>query len=293
MQTLEAVKRKLESAEDLQSVVKTMKAMAAVSIRQYEEAVQSLEQYNRTIEMAFQIALKNQSLIFESPAQDETGKLGAIVFGSEQGMCGQFNDQIASFALDRMGRIQANPELRKVLALGIRTVPHLQAGGQPVKEIYSLPGSIHEITWSVQELLFTIEAWRFDKQVDQIVLFYNKKKSGSSYQPHMWFLLPINRSWLAGLKNKKWSSRSLPIYTMEQEKLLGALIRHYFFFHLYRAYAESLASENASRLAAMQAAEKNIEERLDELNAQYNRQRQSSITSELLDIVSGFEALEA
>ena len=61
MQTLETVKRKLESAEDLQSVVKTMKAMAAVSIRQYEEAVESLEQYNRTIDMGFQIALRQRN----------------------------------------------------------------------------------------------------------------------------------------------------------------------------------------------------------------------------------------
>jgi F-type H+-transporting ATPase subunit gamma len=78
---------------------------------------------------------------------------------------------------------------------------------------------------------------------------------------------------------------------MEWQHLFSSLIRHYFFVALYRAVTESLASENASRLAAMQAAQKGIEERLDELNAQYQRQRQNAITVELLDIVSGFEAL--
>ena len=69
------------------------------------------------------------------------------------------------------------------------------------------------------------------------------------------------------------------------------MIRQYLFVSLYRAFAESLASENASRLRAMQAAEENITERLEELNAQFRSERQSAITEELFDIVAGFEAL--
>ncbi|GAH48401.1 unnamed protein product, partial [marine sediment metagenome] len=64
-----------------------------------------------------------------------------------------------------------------------------------------------------------------------------------------------------------------------------------FYISLYRGFIESMASENASRLTAMQKAEENIEERLDNLNAQFNRQRQNAITEELLDIIAGFEAL--
>ena len=78
---------------------------------------------------------------------------------------------------------------------------------------------------------------------------------------------------------------------MEEDKLAEALFRQYFFISLYRACAESLKSENTSRLAAMQTAEKNISECLGELNMQFDRQRQTSITEELLDIVAGFEAL--
>ena len=78
---------------------------------------------------------------------------------------------------------------------------------------------------------------------------------------------------------------------MEPERLFSALFQQHFFVGLYRACAESLASENASRLAAMQVAEKNIEERLFDLKATFQQQRQDTITAELLDIVSGFEAL--
>lgn len=79
---------------------------------------------------------------------------------------------------------------------------------------------------------------------------------------------------------------------MDSRRLFSALIRQYLFVSIYRAFAESLASENASRLAAMQLAEKNINERLEELDTDYHRQRQGSITAELLDIAAGFEALE-
>ena len=80
---------------------------------------------------------------------------------------------------------------------------------------------------------------------------------------------------------------------MNWDRLFSLLIREYLFVSLYRAFAESLASENASRLASMQVAERNIENRLDELNAQYHQQRQNGIDAELFDLVAGFEALSS
>jgi len=83
----------------------------------------------------------------------------------------------------------------------------------------------------------------------------------------------------------------VPIFRMDCNRLFSSLIREYLFVSLYRAFAESLASENASRLASMQNAEKNIEEQMQDLNVQFHRTRQMTITEELLDIVAGFEAL--
>ena len=292
MKTLESLKRKLESAEDLQSVVKTMKALAAVSIRQYEEAVTSLEEYSNTIEMGFHILIKNQEGTMPHLRTESESNFGAIVFGSEQGMCGQFNEQIASFALKKISKLQENPERRRVLTLGPRVIPLLEDGGLTIQENFSFPGSVDEITWSVQELLLRIEKWRFENEIERVTVFYNKKKSGSSYKPFMWSILPFDQDWLNQLEKKEWPTNQLPFFTMKWDSLLAHLIRHYFFLHLFRAIAESLASENASRLAAMQAAEKNIEEKLADIKTQYNQQRQSAITGELLDIVSGFEALK-
>ena len=101
----------------------------------------------------------------------------------------------------------------------------------------------------------------------------------------------MNLEWLRELQGRKWESRSLPIHTIEWEQLFASLIREFFHTALFQASAESLASENASRLSSMQAAERNIEDRLEELQMRFRQLRQQTITEELLDITSGFEAL--
>jgi F-type H+-transporting ATPase subunit gamma len=137
-----------------------------------------------------------------------------------------------------------------------------------------------------------IETWREKYGVDRVLLFHSRPTSQASFRPHTVRMLPLDRSWLEQLKEKKWESRCLPIFTMDPELLFSALVRQYLFVSIFRAFVESLASENASRLASMQGAEKNIGERLAELNNQYHQQRQMAITEELLDIVAGFEAMK-
>lgn len=300
MQTLESLAAKINSVEDLRSVVKTMKALAAVSIRQYERAVASLADYNRTIEMGLQILLR-QRYFSEKPSKlpyvalnhpQSAPHLGAIIFGSDRGLCGQFNEQILRYAEEQLPRLQIQPEKRAIAAVGSRLGAALTASGQRLSAQFSVPSSVSGITGMVQEILFHIEQWQSGEQsINSIVLFYNQSQPGASCRPHLLRLLPLNRDWLHCLGQQPWPSQVLPTFTSDWERLFSTLLRQYLFVALYRAFAESLASENTSRLAAMQGAEKNIEERLSDFNAQYRHLRQSSITAELLDIVGGFEAL--
>lgn len=291
MQTTESLKRRIKSAGDLLSVVKTMKALAAVSIRQYQKAVESLDDYNRTVEMGLQIVLKER-LGATMQRKDATIKrLGAIIFGSDQGLCGQLNEQISVFALDYIKDAGVKKENRKVLTVGARAADYVEDAGQIVDELMTTPSSTAGITPLVQEIIMIIEEWHFKQNVDCFMLFYNDYISGSNYRPYRVQLLPVNREWLKEIARKKWDSKSLPIFRMDGDKIFSSLIREYLFVSLYRAFAESLASENASRLASMQNAEKNIEEQMQDLNVQFHRTRQMTITEELLDIVAGFEAL--
>ena len=94
MEAIEALKRTIHVTRELQSLVKTMKVLAGLNIRQYERAAHAVAEYNRTIEMGFQIALQSLPEPFLPPRHAPGRQLGAIVFGSDQGMCGQLNDVI-------------------------------------------------------------------------------------------------------------------------------------------------------------------------------------------------------
>jgi F-type H+-transporting ATPase subunit gamma len=282
----------MKSAGDLLSVVKTMKALAAVSIRQYQKAVYSLRDYNMTVEMGLQIVLKERMGAMLERKTATMKRMGVIVFGSDQGLCGQLNEQISVFMLDYARNAGIKKENRKVLSVGARVADYVEDAGQTVDELLTTPSSTAGITPLVQEIIMIIDEWHFRQNVDHFFLFYNKYESGAIYHPHQVQLLPVNREWLKEIAKKKWESKSLPIFRMDGDQIFSSLIREYLFVSLYRAFAESLASENASRLASMQNAEKNIEEQLQDLHVQFHRTRQMTITEELRDIVAGFEAMQ-
>jgi F-type H+-transporting ATPase subunit gamma len=292
METIEGLKKKIESTQDLLSVVKTMKALAAVNIRQYERAVESLKDYNRTVELGLQAALRDSPHFMVGARSASMDRLGAVIFGSDQGMAGVLNEQVLSHALSTMESLGVKAEARTIMVVGERLSALLEDAGQAADEFSFVPSSVSGITPKVQDTLIKIESWNQEKELDHIYLFYSMQTSGASYQPHTVHLLPMDKEWLLGLKRKPWPSRSIPFFTMEWDPLFSSLIREYLFVSLFRAFAESLASENASRLASMQGAEKNIEEMLAELNSNFHQRRQMSITEELLDIVVGFEALK-
>lgn len=292
MQTLAQLKRRIDSTGDLHSVVRTMKSLAAVNIRQYEDASQSLVDYAYTLEMALGVVLRHDPDTRLYTRRSARKKPGAVIFGSDQGMCGSLNEQVTSHALGQLTQPDKHAGQMPVICVGMRAGGLLEDAGIHCDEIRELPGSVHTITPHVGEILMAIDTWQAKTDVDHVLLFYARPKSAAGYTPHMVHLLPIDARWLKQHRYRTWDSASLPMFTMETDQLLSRLIQEYLFITLFRGFVESLASENAARLAAMQGAQKNIEELMDDLESQYNQLRQMSITEELLDIVSGFEALD-
>jgi F-type H+-transporting ATPase subunit gamma len=288
MQTLETLRRQINSTESLHSVVRTMKVLSMTSIRQCEEAVESLTDYNRTVRLGLQIALRHRPRDGAPLPTASSGRLGVIVFGSAWGMCGRFNENLAQHTAERLA---ATDDPTTTLVLGEYVGGALEAQGLASDHQSAGPESVEGITARVQELLIKIEQWRLHQKVDRVLLFYNQSTSGASYDPTTQRLLPLDESWLHQLEQETWPTRQVPTFRGDWEALFASLVRQYFFVSLYRAFAESLASEHASRLAAMQMAETNVEERLDDLQSRFHRTRQNAITEELLDITSGFEAL--
>lgn len=292
MADLLALKKKYDTAEDLLSVVKTMKAMAAVNIREYEKAQGSLESYNYIIRLAFQGLLRSYLPGNDQKERSDTDRTVLIVFGSDQGLCGQFNDRIVEHTLSTLRDLHIDPRECIIMVLGERAGNRILSEGLEIQQQFPVPGSPEGITPTVQEIITTIDQWNIRSGLGRVILEYNHHISGASYEPRMVRLLPLDREWLLGIAEEPWPSRVLPTFRMDKSTIFSTLVRHYLNVTIFRAFTESLSSENAARLASMQGAEKNIKERLIELKNQYNQQRQVSITEELLDIISGFNAMQ-
>jgi F-type H+-transporting ATPase subunit gamma len=154
-----------------------------------------------------------------------------------------------------------------------------------------VPNSVKAITPLVGQILVESETRHSQGEVTELHLFYNRPQSGAVYAPVSQRLLPLDETGDASWPNFPGRRESCPRSSGGGTATLRALIREYLFVSLFRACAESLASENASRLAAMQRADKNIDELLEDLNGTFHRLRQSGIDEELFDVISGFEAL--
>jgi F-type H+-transporting ATPase subunit gamma len=289
--TTASLRRKIDGAGDLQSVVRTMKAVAASSIGQYEQSVRALADYYRAVEFGLGACFREGGpapLYAKRKDQRVAGTITAVVFGSDQGLVGQFNDVVADFAIKTLAASPAKPE---VWAVGERVHARLADAGLPLVGLFAVPNSVRAITPLVGQILIQTETRHSPSEVTELHLFYNRPTSGAVYEPVSQRLLPLDEEWRRKLAEIPWPTGNLPEVMGSGTATLRALIREYLFVSLFRACAESLASENASRLAAMQRADKNIEESLEDLNRAFHRLRQSGIDAELFDVISGFEAL--
>jgi F-type H+-transporting ATPase subunit gamma len=289
--TLAGLRRKIGGAGDLKSVVRSMKALASLSIGQYEQSVLALNDYYRTVELGLVVCLRNRggSAPQQTARPDAPAKtVGAIVFGSDQGLVGQFNDLLADFVVNALQGLAGE---KKVWAVGERVQSRLADAGLKPLGLFAVPTSAGAITPLVGRILVESEAHHGRGEIEQLYIFHNRPTSGAAYAPAAQQLLPLDEKWGHALARRHWPTGNLPEVVGCQEQTLWALVREYLFVSLFKACAESLASENASRLAAMQRAEKNIDEVVGDLNQTFRRLRQTSIDEELFDVLSGYESL--
>lgn len=284
-----SMQRKIESAEDLQSVVRTMKAMAASSIGQYEKSVRALGDYYRTVELGLGACIRESELndsVMKQNAPTQAKTVSAIVFGSDQGLVGRFNDTIADYAIKTLSAL---PGKARVWAVGERVRARLADADVQLGGLFDVPNSVQAITPLVGQIQIESEAHRNEN--DDLWVFHNRPLPGAQYEPVGRRLLPLDAQWRNGLVKIHWPTGSRPEVIGGATTTVHALVREYLFISIFRACAESLASENASRLAAMERADKNINELLEHLHGSFHRLRQAGIDEELFDVVSGFEAL--
>jgi len=290
------LRRKISTAGDLQSVVRTMKAMAASSVEQYERSVLALHDYYHTVELGLSACFRNRTIAEVQPQapRPKSETISAIVFGSDQGLVGRFNDVVADYAIKTLSELPGKPEIWSV---GERVHDRLADSGTQPKGPFPVPNSVKGIAPLVGRIQVETITRQMENNSTTVYLFHNRPQPGSLYEPVAQRMLPLDSQWQERLTKLPWPTQKLPeILNSEsasETEILQSLFHEYLFISLFRACAESLASENASRLTAMQRADKNIDELLETLHTTFHRQRQASIDEELFDVVSGFEALSS
>jgi F-type H+-transporting ATPase subunit gamma len=285
----ESLARKINGARDLSSVVRSMKALAVSSIGQYERAVEALQEYYRAVELGLSVCLRELGPAASWGKPRAPSSTGVVIFGSDQGLVGRFNEVLMEFTMSTLTPLPGRIE--RIWVVGERMQQLVVDSSMPTPTLLTVPYSVEAITPLVEELIINIEAARAQGIVDEIHIFHNQPLAAGSYQPVRKRLLPLDARWQRDLFALPWPTRELPQVIDGPAASFDAFIRGYLFVLLFQASAQSLAGENASRLAAMQRAEENIGTILEDLTRQFHRMRQASIDEELFEVVSGYEAL--
>lgn len=289
-ESLENVKHKAKGISKLESVVKTMKILSAANMAQYEQAISALATYAQVVELGLSVCFRDM-IRNESPPMDTQKDSKAtylIVFGSDQGLVGQFNEVIHNFTNDFLSTLQGEVH---VWAVGERIYTRLEESGVALIKKYDVPNNTEIITQLVGQLLVDCQNYRPKASMSRLFVIHNQLKGAMNYEPVLTQILPLDREWQNSIAADQWPTKKLPEIVGLKDHTLGSLIKEFIFISLYKSCAHSLASENASRLASMQRAEKNIEELVDQMDHSVQQLRQKNIDEEIFDVISGSEDL--
>ena len=284
MADLRRLRRQLESIRALGDIVAAMRDLAAICVRRAEAAVRATRPYAELVETALDEAMKQAGLQQEERPADASAV--AVVFTSEQGLCGAYNDRVVRRALEFMSKA---PRRAQLVAIGRRGRDLLAPQGAKAALSLPAPTNLEGIRSQVLELAGQVFELYSERGASELFFVYNAYVGMGRFQETVRQVLPVSPGDLQASRERAFGYE--PILTAPPRELLGRLIEEYFFIQFYRGLLESHASENGARLASMTAATTNIDERIVALTRQFQSVRQEDITSELLDVVSGAEAL--
>jgi F-type H+-transporting ATPase subunit gamma len=285
-QTLELLTRRTGTMRSIRGIVRTMKTMSAINALPYEQAAQSIEAYRATALRGLHAFVTRNGPL---PVDDAADALPVvIVLGSDHGLCGNYNEVVADEAA-----LICTADTH-VVCVGAQMEDALIGQGIRPETTLLPPASVDGLGRLAGRLIAVLDGMRSDASSGAIgvSLVFTQRADHAQQHATTQRLLPLDPTISKGFAQKPWQSRSLPQFSLPPDQLLAALIRSYLFAGLYRAAAEAMVTENAARLARMQQAERSVDEQLEDLTGEMRLVRQSEITTELLDVIIGFEALK-
>ena len=281
-QTLEFLTRQQATLTSIRGIVHTMKTLSAINASPYEQAAQAIAEYRQTLLHGFAAFAHRTGKLQAKPYA--TGKQLLVVFGSDHGLCGNYNELLAEQVTAHNKNHSKNQPL-PLICVGAQMSDALVSQGFTPEVVLLPPASAEGIGRLAAELVTRIEAFNQGLTNNAVSLAFTQRAEHHQREPQIQALLPLDPRLLA--RPTTWDSRSLPDYSLPPDTLLSALIRNYLFASVFGAAAEAMVTENAARLALMQQAEQSVDERLDEVKGELNYVRQTDITNELMDVIIG------
>lgn len=299
MASLKDIRRRIGSVKNTQQITKAMKMVSAAKLRRAQELISGARPFaDKVEELSSRILselLKSQSdktklihpLLRQEPAVDETEKPRAYVvaISSDKGLCGAYNTNVIKLTLKHVSLLKETHNV-KVLCVGRKVSEALRKRGveaEVVSDFWSAPLTQARVSKVTQKLVQDF----IDKKVDLIEFVYTEFKSAISTTPRTRVILPLEVT--AG--NDAAVEKDY-VFKPSREELLASLLPKQVTLQMYRCFADALASEFGARMTSMDNATKNASEMIGDLTLLANRVRQASITTELMEIVGGAEALK-
>ncbi|MBQ8481925.1 MAG: F0F1 ATP synthase subunit gamma [Alphaproteobacteria bacterium] len=289
---VEVLRRRIKTTQDLRDIVSNMKMLSSVSILQYEQADKALDKYMRNLRDAFHILALHRALPHLITAKVKNPRYLFLLIGSDNGMVGRFNREIVGNAKDylRQKHISLNDVI--FVTVGKRVSALAESSRLKVYKSYAISNSIKAVAMLAENVILNIDEVIRKERISNVFVVSHHRGEHNLISVEIKQIIPFDIKRLQKLQNKKWETNNIPQLGVPAEKMFTELVNESLMITVGKEINASLASEHYTRMTNMQNAEKNIDENLEELNLVYQQQRQEDITDELIDVISGAEAMK-
>jgi len=293
MPSLKAIKKRISSVKNTRQITKAMKMVSAAKLRRAQDAVVAARPFSNKLQQVIaSLARREEHDAHPLLAERGKGKALIVLVTSDRGLCGGFNSNVSK-AVER--HIRANPdgfEQIDLLLIGRKGNDYLKRRpGMNIYKVYENLLGTGQVSYAPASLIGQELVDLFaSEQYDAVFLAFNAFRSAISQLPQILQLLPIAPK--DGSHEESDTYLADYIYEPNVTEVLSQLLPKYIEVQVFRAFLESVASEHGARMSAMDSASKNASEMIGKLTLQYNRARQAAITKELMEIISGAEAIK-
>ena len=289
---IEALQRKIKTTKDLREIVSNMKTLSSVSILQYEQANTVLEEYRRNLRDAFHALAIHNGIPNLSTQTAIHPRYLFILIGSDNGMVGRFNRELTENITDFIKNNHINPSDTHFIVIGKRLSALAEQANFNILSGFATSNSVKSIISLAEQVIIRIDKAIRQNRISDVYICYHQRRKSTSVETKIQKVLPAEVKRLQQLKSKKWETNNIPMVPSAPQKMFAALLNETMMIALAQCINASLAAEHFTRMTNMQNAEKNIDENLEEMNLEYQQQRQEEITGELIDVISGANAMK-